>query len=114
MMILAVLNVDKEKLTETGHSFEDEMGWLAQSGITLNCYAEADTCDLYEYAAFAWNTEKKEYIQIGRAVATMQLCQNRLQELIDKRLLASYIDSGNIVFKKRLVSEYYGNWEVFG
>lgn len=114
MMILAVLNVDKEKLTETGHSFEDEMGWLAQSGITLNCYAEADMCDLYEYAAFAWDTEKKEYIQIGRAVATIQLCQNRLQERIDKGLLAPYIDSGNIVFKKRLVSEYYSKWEVFG
>lgn len=107
MMILAVLNVDKEKLTETGHSFEDEMGRLAQSGITLNHYAEADRCDLYEYAAFAWDTEKEEYVQIGRTVATMLLCQNRLRQRINKGLLASCIDSGNIVFKKRLVSECY-------
>lgn len=113
MMILAVLNVDKEKLTETGHSFEDEMGWLAQSGITLSSYTEANRCDLYEYAAFAWDTEKKEYVRIGRAVTTIQLCQNRLQERINKGLLAPCIDFGNIVFKKRLVSEYYSNWEVF-
>lgn len=113
MMILAVLNVDKEKLTETGHSFEDEMGWLAQSGITLSHYAEADRCDLYEYAAFAWDTEKEEYVQIGRAVATIQLCRNRFQERIKKGLLASCIDSGNIVFKKRLVSECNSDWEDF-
>jgi hypothetical protein len=113
MMILAVLNVDKEKLTETGHSFENEMGWLAQSGITLNHYAKANKCDLYEYAAFAWDTEKEEYVQIGRTVATMPLCQNRLHERINKGLLASCIDSGNIVFKKRLVSECYSDWEVF-
>ncbi len=31
--IVAVLEVDKEKLAESGGSFEDEMGWIRQSSI---------------------------------------------------------------------------------
>lgn len=33
--IVAVLEVDKEKLAETGGNFEDEMGWATQSGIRM-------------------------------------------------------------------------------
>ena len=60
MMILTVLNVDKEKLAETGLGFEEGMGRLAQFGITLSSYTEAEKYDAYEYAAFIWNSEKQE------------------------------------------------------
>ena len=42
MKILAVLDVDEKMLDQTGHSFEEEMGWLAQSGITLRSYTDAE------------------------------------------------------------------------
>lgn len=113
MMILAVLNVDKEKLAEAGLGFEEEMGWLAQSGITLSSYTEAEKYDTYEYAAFIWNLEKQEYVQTGRAVMSEQLCRNRFREYADKCLLPPWFDSGNVVFKRRHVSEIYGDWENF-
>lgn len=65
MRIIAVLDVDEEKLVRTGHSFEEEMGWTAESGITLTSYTDTEKCSTYEYAAFAWNKEKEEYAQIG-------------------------------------------------
>ena len=40
MRIIAVLDVDEEKLVRTGHSFEEEMGWAAESGITLTSRSE--------------------------------------------------------------------------
>ncbi|MCI9077609.1 MAG: hypothetical protein HFH68_01625 [Lachnospiraceae bacterium] len=40
MKIVAVLEVDEKKLAETGHSFEEEMGWAEQSGIILKEYQE--------------------------------------------------------------------------
>ncbi|MFG6324450.1 MAG: hypothetical protein K1W41_24690 [Lachnospiraceae bacterium] len=111
MMILAVLNVDKEKLTETGHSFEDEMGWLAQSGITLSSYTEAGAYITYEYAAFVLNTDTKEYTQIGRPVMTEQLCRNRFQELTDGDAPDPCYDTACVVIKRRLVSEFNGEWD---
>ena len=42
MRVVAILEVDKEKLAETGHSFKEEMERMAQSGITLRDYKEAD------------------------------------------------------------------------
>ena len=42
--VLVLLNVDTEKLEELDSNFEDEMGWVAQSGITIDDYIEiADT-----------------------------------------------------------------------
>lgn len=111
MKILAVLDVDEEKIAETGHSFGEEMGWLAQSGITLNSYTEAGEYITYEYAAFALNTDTKEYIQIGRAVMTEQLCRNRFQELADDDALAPCYDTDCVVIKRRLVSGFNGEWE---
>ncbi len=113
MMILTVLNVDKEKLAETSLGFEEGMGRLAQFGITLSSYTEAEKYDAYEYAAFIWNSEKQEYVQTGRAVMTEQLCRNRFREYVDKCLLVPCFDSGNVVFKRRHVSEFYGGWENF-
>ena len=43
MKIIAILNVDEEKLAETGNDFESEMGWVEESGITLERYKEIKT-----------------------------------------------------------------------
>ncbi|MEY8324923.1 hypothetical protein AALB47_13615 [Lachnospiraceae bacterium 54-11] len=110
MRIIAVLDVDEEKLVRTGHSFEEEMGWAAESGITLTSYTDAEKCSTYEYAAFAWNKEKEEYAQIGRDVTTEQLCRNRFKERVEKRQLAPCYDSGNVIYKKRSISELHGDW----
>ncbi|MFG6345220.1 MAG: hypothetical protein K1W35_16220 [Lachnospiraceae bacterium] len=110
MRIIAVLDVDEKKLAKTGHSFEEEIGWAVQSGITLTSYTDAEKCSTYEYAAFAWNKEKKEYAQIGRAVTTEQLCRNRFKERVEKGQLAPCYDSGNVIYKKRSISELYGDW----
>lgn len=110
MRIIAVLDVDEEKLARTGHSFEEEMGWAAESGITLTSYTDAEKCSTYEYAAFAWNKEKEEYAQIGRDVTTEQLCRNRFKERVEKRQLAPCYDSGNVIYKKRSISELHGDW----
>jgi len=111
MKILAVLDVDEGKIAKTGRSFKEEMGRLAQSGITLSSYTDADKCRAYVYAAFAWNMEKKEYAQIGRAVITEQLCRNRFAECVKSGLLESFYDAGNVIFKRRSISELYGDWE---
>lgn len=109
MRIIAVLDVDEEKLARTGHSFEEEMGWAAESGITLTSYTNAEKCSTYEYAVFVWNKEK-EYAQIGRTVITEQLCRNRFKERVEKRQLASCYDSGNVIYKKRSISELHDDW----
>lgn len=33
MKVIATLEIDEGKLAETGHSFEKELNWAAQSGI---------------------------------------------------------------------------------
>lgn len=111
MKILATLDVDEKMLDQTGHSFEEEMGWLAQSGITLSSYTDAEKCRTYEYAAFAWNMEKKEYVQTGRAVITEQLCRNRFAERVKAGQLEPFYDVGNVIFKRRSISELYGDWD---
>lgn len=110
MRIIAVLDVDEKKLAQTGHSFEEEIGWAVQSGITLTSYTDAEKCSTYEYAAFAWNREKEEYAQIGRTVTTEQLCRNRFKERVEKGQLAPCYDSGNVIYKKRSITELCGNW----
>ncbi|MDE5824332.1 MAG: hypothetical protein K2H91_06580 [Lachnospiraceae bacterium] len=60
MRIIAVLDADEKKLAWTGHSFEEEIGWAVELGITLTSYTDAEKCSTYEYAAFAWNKEKEE------------------------------------------------------
>lgn len=110
MKIIAVIDVDEAKLAKTGHSFKEEMERTIQSGITLTGYTDAEKCSTYEYAAFSWNKEKEEYSQIGRAVATEQLCRNRFSERIERSLLAPCYDPENVIFQKRSISELYGNW----
>ena len=38
--VLVLLNVDTEKLEELDSNFETEMGWVAESGITIDDYIE--------------------------------------------------------------------------
>ena len=56
------------------------------------------------------NKEKEEYAQIGRDVTTEQLCRNRFKERVEKRQLAPCYDSGNVIYKKRSISELHGDW----
>ena len=111
MRVIAVLEINEKKLSETGHSFEEEMDWVAQSGITLKEYQETSRCSAYEYAAFVFDTSTREYVQVGNPVATELLCKNRYEErVMEKQLLPSY-DTDKVVFRKRLVSALYSGWE---
>ena len=107
--IVAVLEVDKERLTETGGNFEDEMGWIEQSGIRMVEYQEQR--GEYEYASFLWSRSRGRYEQVNRAVQTEQLCRNRLQEYISKGWMNEDYDTSKAVFKKRLVSTLCMEWE---
>lgn len=111
MKVIAILEIDEGKLAGTGHSFEEEMGWTAQSGIILKEYQEMDTCGEYEYAAFAWNTKKEKYVQITRAVTTKILCRNCYREYVKEGIVLPDCDMGNVVFRKRLVSTVCTGWE---
>ena len=56
MRVIAVLDVDEERLAKTGNDFNDRMGRLGRIGITLREYTKMDGISEYEYAAFVWNT----------------------------------------------------------
>lgn len=107
--IVAVLEVDKEKLAETGGNFEDEMRRAVQSGIRMVGYQEQK--GEYEYASFLWSRSRCRYEQVNRAVQTEQLCRNRLQEYISKGWLNEDYDTRKVLFKKRLVSILCTEWK---
>ena len=107
--IAAVLEVDKEKLAESGVSFEDKMGWAEQPGIRMVGYQEQR--GEYEYASFLWSRRRGRYEQVNRAVQTEQLCRNRLQEYISKGWLNEDYDTSKVLFKKRLVSILCTEWK---
>lgn len=111
MKVIAVLEVDEEKLAELEHTFEDEIKMSADSGITLERYIEADKCSEYEYAAFCWNTEKKRYDQMQRPLLTEALSRARYEEYVRKGWFNDYYDTSKVVFKKRLVSVICEEWE---
>ncbi len=109
--MVAILEVDKEKLAETGHCFKEEMERMAQSGITLRYYKEADKAGDYEYAAFVWNADEQRYEQAVRPVTTERLCRERFAEYVEKGWFMDCYDTSRVVFKKRLVSILCGGWE---
>lgn len=43
--VLALLSVDEETLGQTESTFEEEMGWVSQSGISMKDYIEIDKGD---------------------------------------------------------------------
>lgn len=45
MKILALLNVDEETLKDLESDFEAEMGWVAESGISMESYIKIDDTD---------------------------------------------------------------------
>ena len=109
MRMVAVLEVDKEKLAESGGSFEDEMGWIEQSGIRMVEYQEQR--GEYEYASFLWSRSRGRYEQVNRAVQTEQLCRNRLQEYISKGWLNKDYDTSKAIFKRRTITMFASEWE---
>lgn len=109
MKIIAVLEVNKERLAETGGSFEQEMGWVEQSGIQMVEYQEYE--GRYEYASFVWSRSRCQYIQVNREVYTRQLCENRLQEYIAKGWLGKDYDTSKVVIKRRLATSFISQWE---
>lgn len=107
--IVAVLEVDKEKLAEKGGNFEDEMRRAVQPGIRMVEYQEQR--GEYEYASFLWSRSRGRYEQVNRAVQTEQLCRNRLQEYISKGCLNEDYDTSKVVFKRRTITMFVSEWE---
>lgn len=112
MRVIAILEVDEEKLAETGHNLEDEMGWLAQSGISMVSHKKIETASEYEYAAFAWNTKEQKYEQLGRAVITERLCRGRFAEYKEKGYFNQVYDADRVIFQRRRVAELCEDWET--
>lgn len=111
MRVVAILDIDEERLTETGNSFNDRMGRLGRIGITLREYTKLEGISEYEYVAFVWNTDKQEYEQAGLPVHTESLCRNRFHEYTKKSWFTKSYDVSKVIFKKRLVSVLYAGWE---
>lgn len=112
MRVIAILEVDEEKLAETGQSLEDEMGWLAQSGISMVSHKKIETASEYEYAAFAWNTKEQKYEQLGRAVISETLCRGRFKEYKEKGYFNKAYDTDRVMFRRRRTVEVCDNWET--
>jgi len=111
MRVVAILDIDEERLAETGNSFNDRMGRLERIGITLRVYTKLEGIGEYEYAAFVWNTDKQEYEQAGRPVHTESLCRSRFNEYAEKSWFTKSYDASKVIFKKRLVSVLCSGWE---
>lgn len=109
--VIAILEVNEEKMNEQGLKFETEMTWVQQSGITMTDYRSLDSCMEMEYAAFVWNKETERYQIYGRPMATEALCKKRFHEAVEKKCLPQYLDSKDVILKKRSVSVITGNWE---
>ena len=111
MKEIAILNVDEEKLNETGHTFEEEMGRIKSSGIILEKYWDASERSEYEYAAFCWNTKKQQYERVQRPLITERLSRARYEETVRNGYIKDCYDTGKVIFKRRLVQELYADWE---
>lgn len=112
MKVVALLEVDENILAESGQSFSGEMGWVAQSGIQMLDYKEISENSDCEYAAFVWNKSKGEYEQVGRPVGSAVLAINRYQAYAKNGWFCRDYDTNKVVFKRRVVSEFYGRWEA--
>lgn len=110
MKVLGVFEVDKKKLAETGHTFDEEMRLVAQPGITL-IQSVKTTRESYEYAAFVWNIRSESYEQIGRPVGVELICRNRFKEYVDKGLIMDCYDTSKVVFMKRNTAMFEDIWE---
>lgn len=111
MKMFAILEVDEKALEKTGHSFEEEMGWVEQSGITLKGYQEAGKCGEYEYAMFAWNTRTEQYEPTGRPMANEWLARDRFYEYVQKGWFNKVYDTNKAVMKRRMITTLKEEWE---
>lgn len=111
MRVVAILDINEERLAETGNSFNDRMGHLGRIGIQLREYMELDKISECEYAAFVWDVESQRYEQMGRPVHSESLCRARFNEYVEKGWFTKRYDISRVVFKKRLVSVLYAGWE---
>lgn len=108
LKVVAVLEVNMDRLVELKSSIEHEMGWLEQSGIRMvECQEQSKE---YEYASFLWNRKHCRYEQVNRAVQTEQLCRNRLQEYISKGWLSKDYDTDKVVIKRRTMTVIVSEW----
>lgn len=110
MKILAILEVDEDEIKSIS-DFESEMGRVSQSGITMKKHWDARKAGEYEYAAFCWNTETKEYEQMGRPVANEMLCRMRYAEYAEKEWFNKRYDTSKVIFRKRLAFAVCEDWK---
>lgn len=109
--ILAILDINEEMLEKTGHTFEDEMMWLSESGISMNKYKDISGYKDYEYQAFAWDIIMKKMVPINYPTHTEELCKARLNEEINSGYFPSYLDPNKVQIRKRLVHTFFEYWE---
>ncbi len=112
MKVFAILEVDEKRLAETGNTFENEMQWTEESGISLVEYQNYDECSEYEYQAFIWDSREQKMISDGRPMHTEELCRSRLNERIREKLMPSYMDTNKVQICKRTITVVIGKWEV--
>lgn len=108
MKIIAVLEVDTEKLEDIDSIFEQEMGWVEQSGIHMVEYQKKK--EEYEYAAFMLNKHTGLYEQVCKSVNNEVLCRNRINEYIRKGCLNCNYDTKKVEIRKREVYSFVGKW----
>lgn len=112
MKVVALLEVDENILTESGQGLSKEMERVEQSGIRLLNHKKIAGEGDYEYAAFVWNKSREEYEQVGRPVGSVMLAMNRYQAYAKNGWFCRDYDANKVVFKRRIVSEFYGRWEA--
>lgn len=103
--IFAILNVDEEILLEKedgtlGDRFEQEMGWVANSGITVDSwmFMDEDEDDLYQqYRNYLvdW-VDRQSFIDEQASPLSFEMWQKRPIMLVNSSIAASLIeDLGN-------------------
>lgn len=120
MKIVAICNVDEEKLKETSIAAEDnlkegiiqEFGWMNMSGITPDVIDKAnDIRSETHYQAFMWDKTKNKYVKIGRPFLSKRICKARLLENIREGWIASFLDSNKYKICKCEVYSISTSWK---
>lgn len=112
MKIVAVLEIDENKLKEVDVKAEREIGWYIGPGVIMQAHKIVEETGDCEYAAFVWNKSAREYEQVGRSVGSAMLAINRYQAYAKNGWFCRDYDTNKVVFKRRLVSAFFGEWEA--
>ena len=113
MKAIVVLEMDENMLRVDAKTGEKLIGLLGP-GVTLVKHLNAKSASEYEYTAFAFNKDLGEYEQMGRPVGSELLAKKRFYEYAERGWFHPRYDISKVVFKRRMVSEFYGEWEAFG